>query len=345
MFNRKTSKNSYAVASVILLCLALVRPAGADTLLMKDGSSLHGEVIRQQEGSLEFSTPYAGVIHIKWDQVSEMQTDKPVELFLGNKELITTQKITGSATELSVETAAGTRQISTADLVYINPDKWQRGEGYKLTGHVNLGLDFQEGNTDKEELGLDGAIRVRRQHDRLNVAGQFEKDKAGNVTTAENWLLQSKYDYFVSEKWYYGASLNFENDEFADLNLRTSLGPHVGYQFFESKALNLSADVSLLYVTEDFDVSPDDEYAALGWNVDFDKLLLAERMQLYHRQHGQMEAGDVENVVINTWTGLRIPLYGGINASTEAQVDFDGGAPAGVDKVDTIYRIKLGYAW
>jgi len=229
--------------------------------------------------------------------------------------------------------------------LYINPDKWQRGEGYRLTGRANLGIDFQEGNTEKEEFGVDGEVKLRRQHDRLQVAGQFEKDESAGVTTAENWQVRSKYDYFVTSRWFYGASLNFEHDEFADLDLRTTIGPHIGYQFFESKALNLSVDASLLYVTEEFDVAANDEYSAFGWNVDFDRLVFSERFQVYHRHNGQMDTGDSENVVFNSWTGLRFPLYAGVLASTELQADYDGGAPPGVESVDTIYRIKIGYQW
>ncbi len=335
----------YIIMAAVLLGALIAKSVMADTLIMQDGSRLNGEVVRQQDGSLEFSTAYAGVIKVQWAQVSEVVTDKPMELFLGSKELITTQRITRSDSGMSVETAAGARQLADAELAYINPDKWQRGEGYKLTGRVNFGLDFQDGNTDKEEIGLDGQVKVRRQHDRLNVAGQFEKDKSGNLTTAENWLLRSKYDYFVSDKWYYGGQLNFEHDEFADLDLRTAFGPHVGYQFYESKALNLGVDASLLYVIDDFNVARDDEYSALGWSVDFDKLVFGERIQVYHRHNGLLQIGDFENVVVNSWTGLRFPLYAGVLASTEVQADYDGGAPSGVDKVDTIYRLKLGYQW
>jgi hypothetical protein len=343
MLNKNTSFMLAVAACALMASALLARTAAADTLVLADGSRLNGEVVRQEGGSLEFSTPYAGVISVQWAQVVEVMTDKPMELFLGNKELLTTQRITRSADGLSVETASGPRQLVDADLAYINPEKWQRGEGYRLAGRVNLGLDFQDGNTDKEELGLDGELKVRRQHDRLNIAGQFEKDKSAGVTTSENWLLRNKYDYFITDKWYYGGALNFESDEFADLDLRTSFGPHVGYQFFESKALNLSVDASILYVIEDFIVAPDDEYSALGWTVDFDKLVFGERFQVYHRHNGALQIGDSENLVVNTWTGLRFPLYAGVLASTEVQADYDGGAPAGVDKVDTIYRLKLGY--
>jgi len=41
----------------------------------------------------------------------------------------------------------------------------------------------------------------------------------------------------------------------------------------------------------------------------------------------------------------RFPLYMGIVASTEAEIEYDGGAPDGVDKTDTTCRNKLGYQW
>ena len=65
----------------------------ADTLVMKDGSRLHGEVVRQEGGTLDFNTPYAGVIHVKWSEISEIESDRPMELFLTNSELISTQRI------------------------------------------------------------------------------------------------------------------------------------------------------------------------------------------------------------------------------------------------------------
>jgi putative salt-induced outer membrane protein YdiY len=331
-----------------LLCMLAVLPVRllhADTLLMQDGSRLLGEVVRQQDGTLEFKTSYAGVIKVQWSQVVELQADKPVEVYLQGGESLQVSTIRHTEGLTVLGDAASGREVESSAVAFINPEPWQRGEGMKLSGILNSGLEFQQGNTDQQKLALDATLKVRRKNDRYNLAAQYQKDKSDQVTTAQNWLLRNKYDYFQTEKRYIGASLNFEQDKFADLKLRTSLGPHAGYQFYESKQLNLSADLSLLYVSEDFYLAPDNEYSALGWNIDFDKLLLAERLQFYHRQNGTIELGDVSNVVVSTWTGLRMPLYAGIVASTEVEVDYDGGVPAGVDEVDTIWRIKLGYQW
>jgi putative salt-induced outer membrane protein YdiY len=341
----KISRGFSCFPLIFLLALLQPRLVCADTLVMQDGSRLLGEAVRQQDGVLEFSTSYAGVIKVQWNQVREMLTDKPVEVYLDSGESLqaTTVRNTGQATLLGG--AAATREVTPAAVSFINPEPWQRGDGVKLSGVLNVGMEFQQGNTDQQKLALDAALKARRKHDRYNLAAQFQEDSSNDITTARNWQLRNKYDYFVTDKRYYGASLNFEHDKFADLKLRTSLGPHIGYQFFESKQLNLGTDISLLYVIQDFDVAADEEYTALGWSIDFDKLLFTDHIQLYHRQNGLFELGEADNVIVSSWTGLRFPLYAGVVASTEAEIDYDGGAPTGVDKVDTILRVKLGYQW
>jgi putative salt-induced outer membrane protein YdiY len=341
-----TNKSGF-FKNILLITLAIASgPLPADEVILKDGSRLRGEVVRQKDGVLEFKTAFAGVINVKWDQVSELLAEEPFDVFIDGTEVLQATAIRNDAEGATIESAgAPSRQVPAAGLISINPEEWERGDGYKLSGIVNAGLEFQEGNSDQEKIALDGSVRVRRQHDRLNIAAQYQKDKSNSVTTAKNWFLRNKYDYFVTDRRYWGGSLNFEHDRYADLELRTALGPHIGYQFFESKQMNLSADVALMYVMDQYYVAPDEEYAALGWDIDFDRMLLSDRLQFYHKQNGLFELGDDGNVVVHTWTGFRFPLVAGILASMEAQVDYDDGAPSGIDKVDTIYRAKLGYQW
>ncbi len=42
-------------------------------------------------------------------------------------------------------------------------------------------------------------------------------------------------DHTFQGKWYYAGAVMFKKDQFADLNLRTLVGPGIGYRFFESK--------------------------------------------------------------------------------------------------------------
>ena len=346
-FTGKTVRNCLSAWFVSVLLLAAGSTVVADELLLKDGSRLLGKVVKKEDGTLDFETAFAGVVKVQWDQVSELRADEPVTVMLENEETAsaTTIKNTEGETLLETEADEPASSIAPEQLALINPAPWRLGQGALWTGRVNLDLKSQRGNTDKDEFDADAEMKVRRLHDRYMLYGQYEKDKDSGTVTDQNWKLNNKYDRFVSKKLYYGGVLMLEHDKFADLDLRTSVGPHIGYQFFESTAMNLSTDIGILYVDENFDESEDDDYWSLGWQVNFDRFLVPERVQFYHRHVGIQSVDDTDNLTINSWTGFRFPLYKGIVASTEAEIEYDGGAPSEVDKTDTTYRVKLGYQW
>ena len=333
--------------ALFVMLLLTGPPVSADELLMKDGSRLQGKVVKKEDGILEFETGFAGVIKVQWAEVSELHADEPVTVMLENDETVTAATIRNTEQETLLESEVGEpgSSIEPDQLAYINPAPWRLGEGIRWTGRVNLALKTQRGNTDKDEFDADVEMAMRRKHDRFTLRGQFEKDRNSGTVTDEDWKLLNKYDYFTSKQFYYGGSLRFEHDKFADIDLRTVVGPHIGYQFFETAAMNLSTDLGILYVDEDFIDAEDDDYWSLGWHVDFDRFLIPDRVQFYHLHTGLQDFGDGGNLVINSWTGFRFPIYMGIVASTEAEIEYDGGAPDDVDKTDKTYRVKLGYQW
>ncbi|MGB5427837.1 MAG: DUF481 domain-containing protein [Gammaproteobacteria bacterium] len=341
---------THGLASRLLsftLMLLAVAPLKADELIMKDGSRLLGKVVKQEEGTLDFETSYAGTIKVKWDEVSELHADEPVRVMLEDEELYETTDITlenGDAVITAV-TDGTSVSIEPDAITFINPEPWRYGEGYRLTGRLNAGLVYQRGNTVSDEIDIDGNLGLRWKVDRVTAYGQYEKDSSFGETTAQNWLLTGKYDHFQTERFYYGANVGFEHDEFADLDLRSKIGPHIGYQFFERPTLNLSTDAGVMYVNENFIESEDGDYMAFSWLVDFDWFVIPDHVQFYHRQNGLLSMEDVGDLVINSWTGFRFPLYMGVVASLEAEVKYDGGSPSNIDSMDTTYRAKLGYQW
>jgi putative salt-induced outer membrane protein YdiY len=332
---------------LLLMQLVTARSVLADELLMKDGSRLLGKVVRKENGTLEFKTTFAGVIKVQWAEVSELHADEPVTVMRANDETSTATVIKNTEQAALLESGADepASSIEPGELAFINPAPWRLGKGINWTGRVNLDLKSQRGNTDKDEFEADAELGMRRKQDRYTLLAEYEKDKDQGIVTDQNWKLLNKYDHFLSKQFYHGGVLLFEHDKFADLDLRTRVGPHIGYQFFESTAMNLGTDLGILYVDENFDEAGDNDYWSLGWMVNFDRYLVPDRVQFYHRHNGLLDTGDSSNLVINSWTGFRFPLYMGIVASTEAEIEYDGGAPDDVDKTDKTYRVKLGYQW
>lgn len=322
--------------------------AGADEIIMRDGSRLLGKVVKRENGTLDFATTYAGTIKIQWNEIAEITSKKPMEFLLKDDSTVTGTHVTNNVDDLIVagESGQGPPITLPQDTVtLINPEAWRKGEGYKLSGRANLAFSKQRGNTDKDELDIDGALTWRRKNDRFQAFAELERDRNDNKKTTDKWKAEGAYNYFVTRQWYWGGFGRWEHDQFADLDLRTSVGPLVGYQWFESKKMNLSTSTGISYVNEDFYNESDDDYVALPWNIDFDRYLFGEFMQFYHKQTGFWNLEHTNDVVWDTWTGLRFPMVLGLVASTELKVEYDSGAAATAKDLDTTYLLKLGYQW
>ncbi len=322
-------------------------PVNADEVLMRDGSRLLGEVVKRSDDTLTLETDYAGTIKLQWAKIAEIRSEKPMEFLLTDDSTVTVTHVINNVDDLIVQENADTptRTLDQEVVAVINPESWRKGEGYKLSGHANLAFQRERGNTDKDELDIDGDLTWRRRYDRLTAFGELERDRNDSKKTKDKWKLEGAYNYFVTQKWYWGAFTRLEHDQFADLDLRTSVGPLVGYQWFESKAMNLRTSTGISYVNEDFINDSGNTYAALPWAIDFDRYLLGEFMQVYHKQIGFWNLKDTGDVVWDTWTGLRFPLILGLVASTEIKVEYDSGAAEDADDIDTTYNLKLGYQW
>lgn len=337
----------------MFLTVVLAGPVTADELLMRDGSRILGTIVKKDNGVLEFKTSYAGVIKVKWAEVEEVRADEPFRVMLQNDEIVMTTAIRNTDDVVTLETgtpdAPAPVELAQTEVAYIKPEDWRLGKGYKLTGRANFAFESNRGNTDTDELEFDADLTYRRLKDRFVAFAELERDRDNerkkDVTTADNWKLSTRYHRFITKKWFYGGVLAADADDKADRELRLVAGPLVGYQFFESRPMNLRTELAITRVHEEFKNESDNNYTAAGWGINFDKYLFDEFMQFYHRQNGLMSFDDYSDIVWDTWTGLRFPLVYGFVASTEVQTEYDGGAAKEADDLDTTYLLKLGYAW
>ncbi|MDH3934491.1 MAG: hypothetical protein OEU62_04950, partial [Gammaproteobacteria bacterium] len=150
----------------MLLVFAVTLAAGfsvlADELIMKDGSRLMGKVIKEDGGVVDFETSYAGVIKVKWSEISEFIGAEPITVLLKNKEIhkATSAKNTDAGVVLTTDSGA-TETIPQSDIDYVNPEPWRIGKGMKWSGNINLDLNYERGNSDKDEYHGDWQTTFR----------------------------------------------------------------------------------------------------------------------------------------------------------------------------------------
>ncbi len=243
--------------------------------------------------------------------------------------------------QLETEKGRVFSDVELSDVSAINPEK---KPAVRITGRINAGLTQERGNTDKDTYRLDGQFVARSKKNRYELSGELNKEKAEDDTTVENWLTFGRYSHFLTRKWFLYAQGLFEHDEFADLDLRSTVGTGPGYQFFESEALNLSVSAGPAWVNENFDEAQDNDYAAGQWLISYDQYFFDKIFQLFHRQTGWISFSESDKWVFKTRQGLRFPIQKGFTTTLQYNYDYDNEPSSDADeKWDSKLMFLLGW--
>lgn len=332
------------------LCIMLTGTAVADVVILQNGDRLTGKVVRQEDGLLQLETDYAGTLTIDWDQVHECQLDEPARLLLDDQEVLEAKRIVRSTTtdrlQIREPDARASRSLPDDRVEVLNPEPWELGDGHKLNGAVNVAFQDESGNSESTELDLDFTLRYRRRWDEFESYGQLEYDTTRGIRTTENWTLLNKYvRRFHKTPWYGAGWLRFKHDRFADLRLRTIVGPALGYRFNTAEGTNLAAEVGPIYINEDFYDEGDLNLWGPGLFIDFEQDLIADRLQFYLNGMGFSALSNESTDLWTSWAGLRIPLVGGFVSSLEYEIDYDSAPAENTKTTDETLRLKIGYEW
>ena len=335
--------NRLAVVICVVSMLLTAKNVMADEIRLKNGDLITGTVKRMEDKVLIFKTPYAGEMSIKWDEITAVTTDSPIEMvlhdntsFLGSMEPAPEGQIELQLEDETVERLA----VDLKEVKAINPTPPERG--LKIKARLNIGVNIKTGNTDTEEYDVDGRVSLRSEKNRFSFYGEYELDKADGDKTSESSKGFGKYDRFLTKKFYIYGSTFFETDVNKDLDLRLipSVGP--GYQFYETELTNLSVELGPAYVIERFDESEDDEYMAGLWRINFDHYLFKKILQFFHFDQGTLSFEDTSDIIILSRTGIRMHFYKYFNLTAQWNWDWDNTPAPGDDRSDHEYILSVG---
>ncbi len=130
-----------------------------------------------------------------------------------------------------------------------------------------------------------------------------------------------------------------------DINLRTTVGPGLGYQVFESDLMNLSFEAGPSYVNTDYDKQDDEDNISGRWAMNFDRFFFEKLFQYYLNNEGYVSLSDTQDVFMFTRTGLRFPVKAGIFLNAGFEWDWDNLPSPGTDRSDYRYILSLGYGF
>jgi len=334
------------VFSMFTSAVAEESAAPQDEILLKNGSRVLGTVTAARDGVVTIDTDFAGTHSIASEEIQSMKTERDLVVQMSDGKVFRDHPIVRDE-ESMVVTAASGDQLSYAvtDILVVNPEPWELGEGYKWSGNVSFALKRERGNSDTDELDYAAESIWRSLEDRFTVRLNGQVDEANDVKSADDWKIIGKYDYFLDDPWYTGVNIAAESDEFADLDLRYYLGPYVGRQFYTESIFTLEGELGMAYVNEDFATAEDQDYLGANWSVRLSSDYLGGDSRLYINHDGIWNLDETSDLILNTTFGLAFPLLSNFEAAAEILWEYDSGSVEGVEDLDETYNFRIGYTW
>lgn len=339
--------SALARVACVLVALALAPGAAADQVLMKNGDRLSGTILNKGPEKVTLRTPYAGEVKLPWSEVAGIATDVPARVLLSDGTDLSGAIAPAGDGAIEIRDASGgvPRRVPLAAVAFVNPTPVQSGEGWVSKGRVALGLIDSSGNSETQRLYAEADVTLRAKRQRLNFGGRVNRTEDGATLTASNWLARASYDRFLSEKLFWYARTSFEHDRFKDLELRSAVGGGLGYQVFDGPRLTLSVQAGPDYVWLNRSAGDNEQFPTAGWGLRADYWILEDRLQAFHHQDGYIALSSSGSTLVRTQTGLRAPIYAGLDASLQLNLDWESDPAPGRAATDRTWILGVGYGW
>ena len=223
--------------------------------------------------------------------------------------------------------------------------------GANWDGRANIGASLQTGNTEQDAVNIDASISgawpdaVLETKHRASVKAELNLENQDDERTEDNRRLKLAYDYFFNKQWFLNSAVGFEQDDIDLVDLRTDAGIGLGHQVFDRDDLKLQYIIGPSYLGEEFANGDKEESLAGRWSLDYSQKVWDEVFELFHNHELFVPTDETDAYLINTKTGVRMPLRKGIVATAEVDFDWDNAPAAGTKEDDTTYALKVGYEW
>ena len=332
---------------MLILVLSPVGPARGDEVLFQNGDRLSGKILKAAGGKLTIKTDGAGEVSVDMSKVKTFSTDAPVTV--GVKEQPPVSADVAAGPDRYVQTApapgAPAQPAAIADISAINPSPpaW--------TGSFSLNGLYTTGNSVTQQLGFRGALSKRWPDDRLTFGAEYsfgrqEDPSTGRKSTTLDYAMGlAKYDHFLTKKFYGYVSTKAERDGVAELELRVAPGTGVGYQWFEGPTFNLSNELGLVWVYENYKRAGWTEFFGprLAYSVDWTPF---QPLKLYHTLEYIPSFEDLGgDYLLNIDAGARLSVWKGFFAELRYEYRFDATPATGRRRTDQRYILGAGWAF
>jgi putative salt-induced outer membrane protein YdiY len=315
--------------------------ASADEIIMDNGVRIKGTVTNLTGDFLSLTSDYSEAIKLKTSKIIGITIDNPVEIQMKNGEILKGNLKTSADGVLAIEQVAGSNRvvIDVKNISAINSPPISR-----WSGSVVASGNYQTGNTDRSafRLGLD-AVR-RSDKDRFSMSFLYDISNENDTLTSRSFYGTLKYDYFFTKKFYGHLGVEFLNDKFKDLNLRTIIGPGVGYQMWDVPKQALAVEAGLTYFSEDYKIANDKRWISARFATNY-RYKITETIKFTNNLVLYQSLENISEISLRNEAAIATILGSGWSMKLANILEYNNAPAVGIKNTDSIFLLGLQYVF
>ncbi len=238
----------------LVVCLSLAAvPAHAaytDTIVLKNGDRIRGEVKSLQQGQLKYKTDGMSTIYVKWDRVAEVTASGTFEVETTDGTRFLGSLSSPERGKLGVDIGLRVVNVNLVDVVRITQLKsrfWDR-----IDGAIDLGATYTESSgIGQGSLSVDVGVRRPSFEVQTNFDTTITVQPDEPVSSRTN--LGGNYVRLLRDRWFVPGIGKFERNTDIGLKLRASVAGGFG-RYFAQTSRSQFGGASGLAVTREIPV-------------------------------------------------------------------------------------------
>ena len=333
--------------AAVLLAASCVFAVSADTIVLKGGSRLEGEVVRIVGGEVTFKNDELGELKIKEEKIASIETKKASTVQYNDRQ--TEQGVVGKNSD---GYTLGGKELDMKKVKAVNPEqeKWH--------GALNFSGTASRGNTRGEKVAL--AADANRRWEKNRFTGNFGYYFEQTGTTRDNKKktddrieIGLQDDYFWATKVYSYVNGKYERDGINNLQYRYRVGTGLGYQWFDGNVFestgkwSFNQEAGVTYIKEKYEHQKDDDRLAfryahhLSWAPRW-----VDKLAFTHNLEYLPDVGDwSETYLIDADVGFTYDITKEWQLMGKIEWDYNSNPGPHTKSSDFRYMLGLGYKW
>lgn len=337
-------------------CTLLAAGVSAGELVLSNGDTLSGELVRMEGTKLYWKSDSFGELAVDKSRVQQLQTSTRLK-FNGHSEPCAIDGLVAGVLHYQCGPPALTQppeMVATPLLSLRNVEPYvsYAGGGYEYQGRVKIAGTYATGNTEEQDWDAASQTSVRRGEYRHVINLDYDSEAVADGPTDEEYGAKYRLDWFFKERWFWYNDTAYAVDD--SLNLREGylLGSGLGVELWKvyEGFLNLEGGITFSKERYGPPLEPDDDYASttekmsLRYATDFQYPLPGEAL-LVHRNELLYSLEDPEDWSFSADTGINVPLGAGLFSEFLVEYDYDNLLRGAISRDDVKFSLGVGYDW